>query len=451
MVNILLLHTHDTGRFIQPYGFAVQTPNLMALAEEGVIFRSCFSAAPTCSPSRSAMLTGMNPHSAGMIGLAHRGFALKDPHQHLAKTLREHGYETTLCGTQHEIAASKVKELGYEHVLHTDIPIVGPAPLTPKQAYERRATIDSTNASLAARHLRQTRNRPFFLSFGLNATHFELPEPDSETEANYMQPPPTLPDNALTRRDMAGFYRMARQADHCFGIVLEALQQSKHRDDTLVIYTTDHGIAFPWMKCTLYDTGIGVALILRFPAGKYGGTALDALVSHLDLFPTICEIAGLPKPEWLEGHSLIPLLEGQADSVREEVFAEVTYHAAYEPMRAIRTGRYKYIRYYGEFDKVVKPNIDASPSKDFLMANGLLERAHAPAEMLFDLYFDPAERDNLAGKAEYEGIRADLATRMERWMEGTDDPLLKGKVEKPEGARANKREGMEAAETDWEE
>ena len=75
-MNILYLHTHDTGRFIQPYGHAIPTPNLMALAHEGALFRNCFDAAPTCSPSRAAMLTGMNAHASGMIGLAHRGFSL---------------------------------------------------------------------------------------------------------------------------------------------------------------------------------------------------------------------------------------------------------------------------------------------------------------------------------------------------------------------------------------
>ena len=450
ILNILYLHTHDTGRFIQPYGHAIPTPNLMGLAQEGVLFRNCYSAAPTCSPSRSAMLTGMNPHAAGMVGLAHRGFSLKDPHQHLAHFLAENGYETVLCGEQHEIASGREKELGYSQVLRADVPRLGNATITPQQEYERRETRDYANVGLAAGYLRQPKTRSFFLSVGLNATHFDLPEPASDINPNYIQPPPTLPDIAITRRDMAGFHTLARQADRCFGLVLEALQQSPYVDDTLVLYTTDHGIAFPWMKCTLYDTGIGVALILRFPSRKYAGRVQDALVSHLDVFPTLCDIAGLPAPDRLEGHSLLPLINGQVDRVREEIFAEVTYHAAYEPMRCIRTERYKYIRYFDDFAGTVKPNIDWSPSKDFLLENGLMERPRDPAEMLFDLYFDPAERNNLAGDPRCAGVRHDLVNRLQRWMEATDDPLMQGYVPKPAGAIANRKDGLHPFETDWE-
>ena len=450
MVNILYLHTHDSGRFLQPYGYAIPTPNLMVLAQEGVLFRNCYCAAPSCSASRSAMLTGMNPHSTGMIGLAHRGFTLNDPRQHLTHYLADHGYETVLCGVQHETANGREKELGYKSLLDGKIPPASVTPLTPRQALDRREAQDYANACAAADYLRQPKNSPFFLSVGMNSTHFDLPEPANDINPNYIQPPPTLPDNAVTRRDMAGFLTLARQADQCFGLVLEALQHSGLDDDTLVLYTTDHGIAFPWMKCTLYDTGIGVALILRFPGGRYRGRAVDALVSHLDVYPTLCDLVGLTKPDWLEGYSLLPLLEGQASSVRQEIFAEVTYHASYEPMRCVRTKRYKYIRYFDDFKDTIKPNIDWSPSKDFLIENGLYERPHDPPEMLFDLYFDPGERANLADNTRYACIQKDLASRLQHWMEATNDPLLQGYVPKPDGAFANRKDGIHPFETDWE-
>jgi len=100
-MNILYLHSHDTGRYIQPYGHFVETPNLQRLAEEGVLFRSAFSAAPTCSPSRAALLTGQSPHSCGMLGLAHRGFSLTDYRHHLLHSLREGGFRSVLAGIQH--------------------------------------------------------------------------------------------------------------------------------------------------------------------------------------------------------------------------------------------------------------------------------------------------------------------------------------------------------------
>src|SRR5215216_2130018 len=117
--NVLYLHSHDTGRYLQPYGHACETPNLQRLAEEGVLFRNAFSAAPTCSPSRAALLTGQSPHSAGMLGLAHRGFRLRDPSQHIAHVLTNHGFATTLIGMQH-VTDGDPRETGYAEVLSQD-------------------------------------------------------------------------------------------------------------------------------------------------------------------------------------------------------------------------------------------------------------------------------------------------------------------------------------------
>jgi hypothetical protein len=114
--------------------------------------------------------------------------------------------------------------------------------------------------------------------------------------------------------------------------------------DTMIILTTDHGIAFPHMKCNLYDTGIGITLALRIP-GQEMPPLCDALVSHVDIFPTICDVLQKEPPAWLQGQSLLPLFCG-TESIRSEVFAEVTYHAAYEPMRCIRTMRHKLIVHY---------------------------------------------------------------------------------------------------------
>src|SRR5665811_1616277 len=113
--NILYLHSHDTGRYIQPYGYGLRSPNLQRLAETGVTFRQAFCAAPTCSPSRASLLTGQSAHSSGMLGLAHRGFRLNDPSQHLAATLRDAGYETVLAGVQH-VTSGDPEELGYTRV-----------------------------------------------------------------------------------------------------------------------------------------------------------------------------------------------------------------------------------------------------------------------------------------------------------------------------------------------
>ena len=436
-MNVVYLHTHDTGRFIQPYGHAIPTPNLMALAREGALFRNCFDAAPTCSPSRAAMLTGMNAHASGMLGLAHRGFSLKDPTTHLAHHLCSRGFETVLCGVQHEIAAGQAATLGYERLLAAPATL-GATEMAGAQGQARRMMAqDLANAQAVADYLAAPHDRPFFVSFGMFCTHRPFPAPDADIDPNYVRAPSPVPDDPAIRLDMAGFITMARCADTCVGIVLEALAANGLADETLVFFTTDHGIAFPKMKCHLYDAGVGVSLIVRYPGLEQPGRVIDALVSHLDIYPAVCEIAGVPAPPWLEGVSLVPLLDGTAAQVRDAVFAEVTYHAAYEPMRCIRTTRWKYIRCFDDFDLIVKPNIDDGHSKQVLLGHGLAEARHDPAEMLFDLVFDPAERDNLAGRAESAAVQADLAGRLERWMRETDDPLLRGTVPRPQGARVN--------------
>lgn len=155
------------------------------------------------------------------------------------------------------------------------------------------------------------------------STHRVFPQTDDPTPTRAIRPPPGLPDHPAVREDFAAYLRSAVVADRCFGIVMDALRDSVFRDDTLVIFTTDHGIAFPGMKCTLFDGGIGVSLIMDFPQNPSGGLVVDALASHIDLLPTIYDLARLESPLGLEGRSLAPLLKRQTETVRDEVFAEL--------------------------------------------------------------------------------------------------------------------------------
>ena len=168
-------------------------------------------------------------------------------------------------------------------------------------------------------------------------------------------------------------------------------------------------------------------LMMRGPGGFDGGKVVDAMVSHVDVFPTICELAGLDRPPWLQGTSFLPLVDGRAESVREEVFAELNYHACYEPLRAVRTSRYKYIRRFEVRPGPVLPNYDDNVSKDLLMAAGWAARPQQ-AEYLFDLVFDPCETCNLAGDPSHAATLADMRSRLDRWMRQTRDPLLAGSV-----------------------
>jgi arylsulfatase A-like enzyme len=236
---------------------------------------------------------------------------------------------------------------------------------------------------------------------------------------------------------MAGYKASARSLDHGVGAVLNALMTAGLTERTLVVFTTDHGLAFPGAKATLSDRGIGVTLIVRGPGGFTGGRVINALTSHVDVYPTLCELAGVPTPGFAQGRSLMPLVRGEADEVRDAIFAELTYHVAYEPQRAIRTRRFKYVRRFEGAGPPVLANVDDSPSKRALRELGWFDRT-LPAEQLYDLVTDPGEMRDLAGDRSLAGVLEDLRRRLEDWMRDTGDPLVDGPVPAPRGARVNR-------------
>jgi N-sulfoglucosamine sulfohydrolase len=430
-VNILYIHSHDTGRCIEPYGSAVKTPYLQHFAEQGVLFQNAFCAAPTCSPSRAALLTGQYPHQNGMVGLCHRGARLKYPARHLANFLKSHGYATALSGVQHVADRSdprNVHRLGYEQVL-TAGGWPGAADMEACQEWYAGAARDFLRKA--------DRSRPFFLDCGFFLTHRAGHGGTSEQwhttrqapggDPRYVRPPAILPNTPETRRDFADFRVAVNLLDSAMGQVLDALDSAGLADTTLVIITTDHGMAFPRMKCNLTAHGTGVMLLLRGPGGFRGGKVVDDLASQIDLFPTICEAAGLPLPDWLEGVSLGPSVR-EGKSVREAVFAEVNWHAAPEPMRSVRTERYSYIRRFAATTAPVWPNCDDSTSKSYLRAAGWGQ--HRPAtETLHDLVFDPTEVANVAMDPAYSAVLEEFRAKLHRWMTETADPLLHGRLD----------------------
>src|SRR6056297_22708 len=429
--NIVYIHTHDTGRYVSPHGYPVETPNLHALAAQSVLFRNAHSSAPTCSPSRSSLLTGTYPHENGMLGLAHRGFSLYDYRQHLVSYLKSAGYTTALCGVQH--VAPRKGMIGYDLVLDDSDEYF-------EQGIDDLCTYDQQNARCAAEFIRTHEDGPFFLSFGMLNTHRPFPEP-SETGGAYARPPCPIPDTADTRKDAAGFYTAVKTVDQCVGEVLEALRSSGREEDTLVLCTSDHGPAFPGMKATLHDSGTGVVMMLKLPEAM-GRTTVDsppmpqvcdAMVSQLDIFPTLSEMLGIPPQHSLEGRSLLPLLRGEQQELHPYLYSETSFHAAYEPARAIRSKRYKLIRRYSPIDHRLPVNVDDSPTKDHFSMHGYFSET-AAGEELFDLALDPLEKQNSADDSAYRSVREELGAHLNRWMERTGDTLLKGPVKPPAGA-----------------
>ncbi len=443
-MNILYIHTHDSGRYLSPYGANVPTDNLLEFSKDSTVFRNAYCAAPTCSPSRAALLTGTYPHNNGMFGLAHRGFTLVDYNKHLANYLKQYGYETTLCGVQHEAAGCTESHraadmIGYSKNITAE---------DRGRANEALVFWDLENANNAASYIKEAKGKKFFLSFGMFATHREYPvKIDDAVDERYISLPPLTFDNQENRRDAAKYHTSARYADKCIGILLDALRESGLYDETLIIFTTDHGVANPFHKCNLLDSGTGVSLIVRNPKQREQGKVLDSLVSHIDLFPTICDLIGIDKPQWLQGVSLVGLLDGSIEEVREAVFAEINYHTSYEPARSIRTKRYKYIKYYDHYNKINCSNIDDSPLKAFLLDNGL-QRINKPMEAFYDLYFDPHEGKNLIEDENYRNRVEELKDRLYRWQVETDDILLKEDIPMPEKGKVNKRECISPSSQD---
>ncbi|MEM9914000.1 MAG: sulfatase [Planctomycetota bacterium] len=418
--NILLLHWHDLGRNLGCYGVpGVVSPRLDALAGEGMRFDRAFCASPLCTPARGSIFTGRYPHSNGLIGLVPQGWAYHEGERTLPMLLREHGYHTALIGQQHE--SHRPETLGFDEL----------------RLVEGWQTYDRVEP-LAVDFLRGTGrgDRPFFASVGLfevhrlGRDHYPANRYPPIDEAA-VEVPAFLEDCAETRGDLVSFYGAIRAADAAVGRVLDALDGAGLRDNTWVIFTTDHGMAFPGAKSTLYDPGIGVSLLMRWPGRLPAGLTSDAMLSHVDLVPTVLDALALDIPDNVQGLSVWPALASpDVDAPRTHVFAERTYHGTdYDPMRAVRTTEYKYIRNYTP--GLPPPMPDDVRSSDSAVRLPRRLRTPRPAEELYDLESDPEEHRNLAAQGEFEPVRAELAGRLEDWMRTTRDPLLRGPIPSP--------------------
>lgn len=425
-MNIIYFHTHDLGRFCEPYGYNIPSPNLARFAREGVLFRNAFSAAPTCSPSRAALLTGQYPHECGMFGLTNGGWVLNDYSRHLAAFLGRNGFETAIAGCQHEVMFNPqgYQTLPYEHKLNLD----------PNTAHGDRLTTTTE----AIRFLSQPRRRPFFLSVGHGYTHRgdwkavrEQTEPVwGPVDWRYVRPLPPHPDVPVAREEAAVFANAVRYLDEQFGQVMQAVRDNGLAEDTLVLFTTDHGIGLPDIKAQLKDWGTGVALIARGPRGWSGGKVIDAMVHQMDVYPTLCDLLGLEAPPWLQGVSLGPLVDGTADNIHEAIYTEQNYHLEYKALRAVRTERYKYIRRIGPPQKRNIYSADGGLIHKYWMAHGWGEQ-DLPEEQLYDLVFDPNEAADLASSPQCAGVLAELRKKLDDWMEATGDPARNGSIPAP--------------------
>jgi len=416
--NILLFITHDTGRHLGCYGRGPATPNLDRMTDEGIRFTQAYCTAPQCSPSRTSLMTGLYPHNHGLIGLLNRGFQRTPEITTLPQILAGAGYATYLFGFQHEDRAPAA--LGYQHVWSKPNP------------YECTDVLPHVTAFLDST---ESKAQPFFVNVGVRETHRVFPKAAACRGA--VRVPPYLPDADVVRRDVVDLNAVVETVDDTVGAILAALERNELAHNTLVLFTTDHGIAFPGAKATLFEPGIEIALLMRAPHalrdGLFaGGRTLEAVVSNIDILPTLVELAGLSDriPANVQGSSLLPLLRGQTQAVHDTVFFEQTYHSGYDPLRAVRQENLKLIKSFEAANRTYyfARHVDGSPSREYVARHTDLFTRPRPELFLFDLAADPREQNNLAQDPAHAARRDVLLATLEQWMRQTDDPLCDGVV-----------------------
>lgn len=429
--NIIVMTTHDLGQHLHAYGVeTVQTPHLDRMAAQGVLFENNFCTSPGCSPSRAAIFTGRYPHSNGVLGLTHSDFLwrLHSSEKHLAQALNEHGYDTCLIGMMHE--NPRMDNVGFQHTVLGN----GGSYFVSDDLQQNETAPDLADFSgridFYLEQVQESR-QPFFLSIGTFEPHrpynFNGCLPDRE---NGVWIPPYIPQEtpeqcAAAEKEFAALQGSIRHMDAAVGRLLENLEQRGLKDDTVVLFTSDHGVAMPRAKCSLYDPGIETPLIL-WGGGIPSGQRFSQLVSNVDYFPSLMEWAGLPVAENVQGRSFYPLLQGGGYVPRNEVFAEKTYHRSYDPIRCIRTERYKYIVNF-EFNTCYDAPCDIQQGDIYRTA---VEKYMGirPRYELYDLDGDPWEQHNLAENPACDDIREELHNRLINWMHETEDALLEGPV-----------------------
>lgn len=408
--NIVLITSHDIGRHLGCYGVnSVHSPNIDALAAEGLRFEHAFCTAPQCSPSRASLYTGRYPHANGVMGLCHDYFAwdLHDGERHLANYLAGAGWRTAVAGVSHE--TRDVNRIGFDRIL------AGPM----ENAHRLNEYVLPYLRAEARRGSKYT--EPFYLQIGYFEPHrTEDGFGCSGDGEDCVFVPPFIVDNPSAREDFAQFQGAIRRLDEAVGAVTAALEATGLGDTTIVLFTADHGIPFPRAKCSLYDPGLEIALIVRWRAAGWKPGSISGMVSNVDVLPTLLGLLELPAPAEVQGKRVDPHAPG-----RTEIFGEMTYHSYADPQRCIRTERHKLIANFSAGASFMDPTqqwyrktIPVCPANPVF--------AHHPPLELYDLETDPMETNNLAWDEESADIRRELGARLRTWMEDTGDPVLHG-------------------------
>jgi N-sulfoglucosamine sulfohydrolase len=384
----------------------VHTPNIDRLAREGMRFTRAFAPTPSCSPSRSAILTGESPHQTGTS-------RFRSPMPPAQNTILEY-----LKRADYYTGAFKKVHQGAE--------------------FWKRWDFKGLHRPVRTFFEARPKNRPFFLHIGYHDPHRPYLPGERYPEKNprkSVSVPRFLPDAPGVRKDIAHYYEAIERLDVKVGHFLKLLEEYGLAENTLVIFTSDQGMAFPGAKGTLYDPGLHVPLLARWPGKIKPGRVASGLVSLVDLAPTWLQAAGVPGPNAMDGRSFLPLLLGRNFQPREAVFAERNFHTHLDLIRSVRTARYKLIgNYLPEVPYQPLSDIARSPSWRAIenlehqgkLSPALVQRyfkAPRPQEELYDLQNDAGEMNNLAKNPKYRAELVHLQELLSRWMITTHDFL----------------------------
>ncbi len=476
--NVLFIITDDESPTLGCYGDpAAVTPAIDAVARDGLIFRNAFATTASCSASRSVVLSGLHNHRNGQFGHQHHYHKFASFHDvvtlSLPRVMNRAGYRTGQIGKYH----------------------VAPEPVYHFETYLKGNGRNAVAMAEASREFitDESDDRPFFLYFATADPHrgggkdqtssLEL-KPDlfgnqpndgshDGVEEVFFDPakvtvPPFLPDTPETREELAQYYQSCSRVDSGVARLVQILQEANLYDKTLIVFTSDHGMAFAGGKTTVYEGGLRVPLVVRDPYQKLRGVQSDALVSHVDITPTLLDFAGGLDPKtngpkdpldpdkfWKQrgeavnenrngnkpfeayhGKSWMHCLANPGQPHHEMIFASHTFHEIqmYYPMRVVRDTKYKLIwniayplpyPFASDLWAASSWQAQLAKGKDAPYGNMTVDRyVHRPQFELFDIAADPNETTNLAESEGHKDILEAYKAKLKAMQKETDDPWI---------------------------
>jgi len=448
--NILWLVAEDLSPVIPPFGDnTIETPNLSRLAAEGICYENVYSPSPVCSPSRAALATGMYPTHIGANHMRTGPWFATDIPQS-----RIDGYKSKPTGFEHYEAlpptgvrmfSEYLREKGYYCTNNA------------KQDYQFRCSVTAWDENSTEGHWKNRKEgQPFFAIFNYNVTHesqiWARAKDSLWVDKDLEVPvPPYLPDTEVGRQDIRQMYSNIKQMDHRVGQMLKALEESGELEKTIIVWYTDHGGPLPRQKRLLYDSGLRVPMIIRFPNKLFAGQRDDRFISFIDFGPTALSMAGIQPPSDLDGKAFLGKYQ-RTEEPTEIYAAADRFDETYDTNRAVRDEKFKYIKYYEpeksmflqvayrEQQPIMRELHRLRAAGELTPDQALWFRNTKPAEELFDVENDPNELTNLAADPKYKAKLEELRAKCQSWVTSFDDTGLIPETELTEKMRPGGKE-----------